>query len=153
MSTTDTFRVNTPTVTAESFEGEVVIINLRSGFYYSSVGTGAELWDALHAGATREAIVECAARDYVGAADSIRKSVDHFISQLLEEGLIVPGAGGGDAVDGQLKFGSEGANEFVEPELQKYEDMEQLLLLDPIHEVDEAGWPITRPADQTTKDD
>ena len=30
---------------------------------------------------------------------------------------------------------------FEAPILQKYTDMQDLLLLDPIHEVDEAGWP------------
>jgi hypothetical protein len=30
---------------------------------------------------------------------------------------------------------------FVEPALNKYTDMQELLLLDPVHEVSEAGWP------------
>ena len=35
-----------------------------------------------------------------------------------------------------------GAPAFVVPTLEKYTDMEALLLADPIHEVDEAaGWP------------
>jgi hypothetical protein len=35
--------------------------------------------------------------------------------------------------------------EFVTPCLQKYTDMEELLLIDPIHEIDEVGWPSARP--------
>jgi hypothetical protein len=31
--------------------------------------------------------------------------------------------------------------EFSRPILTKYTDMKELLLLDPIHEVDETGWP------------
>ena len=35
---------------------------------------------------------------------------------------------------------------YVAPTLQKYSDMQDLLLIDPVHEVDETGWP-NRPAD------
>jgi len=43
-----------------------------------------------------------------------------------------------DGTDGQS------VNAFEKPKLQKFTDMQDLLLLDPIHEVDEAGWPHTR---------
>jgi hypothetical protein len=33
------------------------------------------------------------------------------------------------------------AQPYQEPKLGKYTDMQELLLLDPVHEVDEAGWP------------
>ena len=35
---------------------------------------------------------------------------------------------------------------FVNPTLTKFTDMQDLLLLDPIHEVDEMGWPHPKPA-------
>ena len=36
---------------------------------------------------------------------------------------------------------------FQSPEIQKFTDMEDLLLIDPIHEVDEeAGWPNIKDA-------
>jgi len=36
--------------------------------------------------------------------------------------------------------------EFSAPRLDKYTDMQQLLLIDPIHEVsDEQGWPKVKP--------
>jgi hypothetical protein len=36
---------------------------------------------------------------------------------------------------------------WAEPVLDKYTDMQELLLLDPIHEVDDAGWPHTLTGD------
>jgi hypothetical protein len=33
---------------------------------------------------------------------------------------------------------------FDEPVLEKFEDMQDLILLDPVFEVDEAGWPSAR---------
>ncbi len=42
------FRVNTPTVTHETIDGEAVIINLDSGSYYSLVDVGATVWQFLY---------------------------------------------------------------------------------------------------------
>jgi hypothetical protein len=39
-----------------------------------------------------------------------------------------------------------GTAEFHAPVLQVYSDMQDLLLLDPIHEVDATGWPMPAPA-------
>jgi hypothetical protein len=36
----------------------------------------------------------------------------------------------------------EGQGEsYLQPSFEKYSDMQEMLLLDPIHEVSEAGWP------------
>jgi hypothetical protein len=37
---------------------------------------------------------------------------------------------------------------YAKPELQVYSDMKDLLLLDPIHDVSEEGWPIRPVADK-----
>jgi hypothetical protein len=39
------------------------------------------------------------------------------------------------------------AGEYRSPAIERFDDLEELLVLDPIHEVDEAGWPVT-PADK-----
>jgi len=36
---------------------------------------------------------------------------------------------------------------FSAPVLNAYTDMEELLLLDPIHDVDQAGWPMPKAPD------
>ncbi len=35
---------------------------------------------------------------------------------------------------------------FEAPVLESYSDMQDLLLLDPIHDVDDAGWPVANQA-------
>jgi hypothetical protein len=56
---------------------------------------------------------------------------------MADESGAVEGVAGadvpGDDVQGELPF--------VAPVLDKYTDMQELLLLDPIHEVDASGWP------------
>ena len=36
---------------------------------------------------------------------------------------------------------------YTEPSLSVFSDMQDLLLLDPIHDVSEAGWPMPKPAE------
>ena len=40
---------------------------------------------------------------------------------------------------------ADAARVFEAPRLEKYTDMQDLVLLDPVHEVDEQGWPQQRP--------
>jgi hypothetical protein len=69
-----------------------------------------------------------------------------LLGQLQQENLIVP-VDVAPAVDltelQQILPASNGHAKpsFNPPLLNKYSDMQELLLLDPIHDVDEAGWP------------
>src|SRR4051794_38301552 len=77
------------------------------------------------------------------AADAGR-AVEGFASQLVAEQLLVPVAGTEDqpATAWQPPGAAPGLPAaYGAPALNKYTDMQELLLLDPVHEVDEAGWP------------
>jgi hypothetical protein len=63
-----------------------------------------------------------------------------LLVQLQQENLIVP-VDGETAVDLQPSNNGHDKPSFTPPLLHKYSDMQELLLLDPIHDVDEAGWP------------
>jgi hypothetical protein len=131
------YRLNSPSVIHETIDDEVVIINLDKGHYYSLDGCGARIWKGLVGGASASAI----ASGLEGASAEIEAGVLALAAELESEGLIVPGEsdGGGAALDGP-------ALPFKAVTLQRYSDMEELLLLDPIHEVDQQGWPHPDPA-------
>ena len=131
------YRLSSPSVIHETMGDEVVVINLDSGRYYSLEGAGAALWEALVAGASREAIADAIAARYAGERAEIDRAVTAVADELEAEGLIVPAEASDVAPPAN---GGERAP-FLAPVLQKYTDMEALLLLDPIHEVDEQGWP------------
>ena len=146
MSSDHRFRVNTPHVVHQTIDGEVVVINLESGFYYSLDQVGADVWHGLEAEAPVAEIVAQLAGSYAASRAEIEAAVTRFLTELASEALIVastaPSATNG-ARHGTTD-GDRGQQPFAPPTLQKYADMQDLLLLDPIHEVEEGGWPSAK---------
>jgi len=151
MNTNGPLRINTPKIVHETIDGETVILNLDTGNYFSLVGVGAKIWGFIESGAPVHDIIERVKRDYESNGTDIDEAVNKFASELRQEGLTVP-----DKADTDASFhwpaekGAPGVNgekqSFTAPILNKYSDMQDLLLLDPIHDVDEeAGWPTNKP--------
>ena len=150
MSGAQRYRVNAPQVVHQTIDGEVVIINLEHGYYYSLTESGADAWAALAAGGS----LADAATDVAAAYDAERDAIDDALSALVveleREGLLIPDGARGEGVvastpaaDRSAEAGC-GRRPFTAPVLQKFSDMQELLLLDPIHEVDETGWPSVK---------
>lgn len=142
---TQVLGVNAPGVIGESIDGEVVVINLDSGIYYSIEKVGADLWGMLEDGCTLEEMTETVAGSYTGERSYISGAISDFVAELQTERLIVPQT---DSRHSPAPIPPAGAatdhREFEPPSLNKYEDMQDLLLLDPIHEVDNTGWPTPK---------
>ena len=145
--TSQRFRVNTPTVTHETIDGEAVIINLDSGNYYSLVEVGSFIWGLVDQGASASEVQSLVLKTYQGNATDVDRGVQELLVQLQQENLIVPVDEAG-ALDLTEVLPSNNGQEkpwFNPPSLHKYSDMQELLLLDPIHDVDDAGWPKPNP--------
>ncbi len=143
MENSQVFRVNSPQVVCETIDGEVVVVDLERGYYYSLLKTGADLWSCIERHLQRDDIIQEIGQKYDGTIAEITEAIDEFLDKLQHEGLIVadatitPGA-----INEQESVTSSEKPKFEKPILEKFTDMEDLLLLDPIHEVDvEAGWP------------
>lgn len=129
------YQLNSPPCIAELVDGEYVVINLDSGKYYNIVGLGAQVFQYLTLGASVTALLSAMSED-----SSFSLQLDQFISQAVDEGLLKAAL-------------IDETSELPKPVLDKalgietlainvYTDMQELLVLDPIHEVDEAqGWP------------
>lgn len=134
-------RRDLPHVMHETIDNEVVVVNLTTGAYYSFDGTGARIWSWIDGSRTAEALIHAAQASFGGDPDTIAAAVGAFVDQLRAEQLVA-GTPGPDASAPAPSAAPDGSPLFVAPALQKYTDMEDLLLADPIHEVDEAaGWP------------
>ncbi|TMC49915.1 MAG: PqqD family protein [Chloroflexi bacterium] len=138
-------RVNAPHVIHESFDGDVVVIKLATGVYYSLTDTAAEIWDLLEAGVTSDQLPAFLADRYEQSADAIAGVVSEFVGELCADELMIPD---GAIPSGKLPTSGAAAcarTAFRAPRLDRFTDMQHLITLDPIHDVDEEqGWPHTR---------
>jgi hypothetical protein len=113
----------------ETVDGEVIAIDFTTGSYYSLRDGAEAAWSALVADGSpsADAVAAAVAERYPdhGAVDQVTA----FLDQLVDEGLLERD---GDAAAN----GTASALTF-----EKFTDMEELILLDPVHDVSEAGWP------------
>ena len=105
-------------VISETIDSETIVVNALDGSYYSLLDGASDLWLAMQAG------------DEVDLESLENRAI---LLSLVEHGLAV-----GDVSDEWPAYDG--------PAVTKFSDMEQILTLDPIHEVDEHGWPTPRPS-------
>ena len=132
-------QVASANIVNETFEDETVIVDLDSGTYFSLTELASCIWSALP-GATRDDLVAQVAARYPGAGDEVGRGVAAFLDALEKEGLVRTDGSSGPAPNPL----PDTPEQFAAPWFEKFDDMQDLLLLDPIHDVDETGWP-TRP--------
>lgn len=138
----DSYCVNEPSVISEVIDGETIVLNFDSGHYYSFNGSASEIWQHVAAGRPVAAVVERVALHFAVDATAIHGAVAGFVDRLAEENLIRRADGGAVAAAPIAPAASDAPiGTFGTPTFEKFTDMEELLLLDPIHEVSDAGWP------------
>jgi hypothetical protein len=130
----------------ESIEGEVIIIDLDTGSYYSLRDEGAAIWAALEGGADQHEIVAELERRYEPAGEPIDTALRRFVEELANEGLIAAASASDGHAVATARAAENGDREvFRAPVLEKHTDMQELILLDPVHQVDTRGWPYEAP--------
>lgn len=140
-------RINQPFVASELIDGEAVIMNLNTGNYYSARSVGGQLWAWIEQGISQEELVSRLVAAYEGDVEDIARAVQSFISHLLEQELIVEAPVQASEVPPLLTAMAPASERprFTAPVLEIFADMRDLLLLDPIHDVTEVGWPTAKP--------
>jgi hypothetical protein len=135
--------ITNPQAIHETIDGETIIINLATGTYYSLLGAAPTIWNAVSEGTTAAGVAQRVERAYDAPSDEVTNAVEAFLRELEAEDLVALGDGseadaappaGNGAVAGQRM-------PFVAPKLEKYTDMQDIILLDPVHKVDSQGWP------------
>jgi hypothetical protein len=129
-------------VVHETVDGEVILIALQTGAYYSLEGAGADVWEGLVEGRHTDEIVADLESRYGADAGVVRSAVLDLVQRLAEERLVAPDPEAAPRSNGRPHAIADGsAPPFPQPVLHKFTDMQDFLLVDPIHDVTEAGWP------------
>jgi hypothetical protein len=132
----DTYRLNEPNVACEVLEGDLILLNFQSGFYYNVRGTGADVCQFLLAGGSAGAAVTEIVSHYGLSSEKVAQDVQTFVEQLVREGLLVTGESG--SVNPPMKCSAAG---YEVPQCEKFDDMADQLLLDKIDDkTQDAQW-------------
>ncbi len=131
--------VTSANIVNETFDDETVVVNLDAGTYFSLTRLASAVWVALP-GSTVDEIVDQLVDRYDAGREAIEPPVRAFVEALVDEGLVGPADGRTPARTPLPPV----PDTFEAPAFEKFDDMQDLLLLDPIHDVDPSGWP-TRP--------
>lgn len=119
----------------DTIDGETVLIDAQKGHLFLFTGLGPQIWQRLGRGVTLEALIdEVAARYGEGAAGPTRA----FLESLEGAEMLC-----GDAPSDQLPAADPSwPSAFVAPALEQYDQIADIISMDPIHEVDSSkGWP------------
>jgi hypothetical protein len=135
----ETYRVEGEHIVSEEIDGETLVINYDTGTYYSFIGPSSFAWKLIGDGSPISAVIDALGNAYAAEAGAIEKSMLDFLPQLKAAGLIAPG----DAVAATSSAVSAPAEKapFAPLEFKTFTDLQDLLVLDPIHDVDQTGWP------------
>lgn len=125
------FKLNPTAASFEDFGDEIVVIHNDSGVFYSIKGRAIAIWRAL-AGGVDEVAVEAQLRAISPEeADAVKQMLAELSSRDILVRVAEPAADLPDLAASPL-----GPARF-----ESFSDFDDLIRLDPIHDVDERGWP------------
>ncbi|MEY4373351.1 MAG: hypothetical protein RL219_2120 [Actinomycetota bacterium] len=128
---------------AEVLDGEAVIIDLATGRYHAAAGVAATVWAAASAGASFPSIMATIAARHSDVPADAEHAVRAFLAQTVAAGLAVQDDAAGSDVT--PSFPDDSVTPWSVPVLESHDDLADLLLLDPVHDVTESGWPHAAP--------
>lgn len=137
------FRTDTTEVSFERFEDETVAVHFETGNYYSLNRSADVVWDLIIKGLSLNEVLNTMQFFFSGYSNAFEKDIEEFVQILLKEKLIVYMEEGIAASDWTPSNGGP-LIPYEKPKIETFSDMKDLLLLDPIHDVDETGWPSPR---------
>jgi len=119
----------------DTIDGETVLIDSETGHLLLMTGVGPLLWQRLLGGgvAVEALAAETVARFGPEAGEACRA----FLRTLAEGQLVVPAAA--ESAEAAVL---DWPDSFAPPMLERYDDIADIMAMDPIHDVDpKSGWP------------
>lgn len=134
------YKINESKAISETIDGETIIINLETGFYYSVNKTATIIWNEIQKNIPVINISQHFVNHYEVDTGTAEKSVVDTISLFLKDDLILELD---SDVSGNIQEPQTGIvkQRFIMPRIERYDDMARALRSDPVHDVNEEGWP------------
>lgn len=133
------FAVRSTDIAHDAIDGESVIIDMAQGVYYRLEGAAALAWQALIDGTGTARIAADLSARFAADEAAVAAEVDRFVDDLQANGLIEPRA---DAAESSSPIAALAERApFAGLVVHRFTDLQELFWIDPVHQVDEAGWP------------
>lgn len=130
------FALNDEKMFADITDGVAIVINSETGIYYGMNALGTAVFENLLNGVSTENILK-ALKALPNVPQDIENTFNVFINKIQEKEFVIPA----DASDQEASFSEENYADGFEITVDEYDDAQELLLADPIHEVkEETGW-------------
>jgi Coenzyme PQQ synthesis protein D (PqqD) len=126
----DAFTPNRDDVAAKVIDGELIIIRLSDGTYYSMDNVGSCAWQLIEAGHPVPDLVRTLSAWYATPLERVESDVAGLVRELIAERLIVA-APAANLAQSAVAPPPAGSAPYETPRLNVYRDMGNLLALDP----------------------
>jgi hypothetical protein len=177
MSDDKVFYVRPDDIVHDTIEGETVVIDLRNGVYFRFDGAATHAWTVLLDRATEAELIDRLEAAFAGSRAAIAEQVHGFLIALYSDGIIRREDASAAASAGEVAGPDPGAPDaprdafaglsvdrfdhlramagaapaaklpFDGMTVNRFDDLDELLAIDPVHEVEDAGWPHRQDAD------
>lgn len=137
------FLLNSADIVYEEYPDETVIADLKHGVYFTLNRPAADMFSALIAAPSRQTAERWLAEIYNVDREKITGAVESLVTSLIDGKIVALSPAGESEENLPVPLALRAAaKSFGKPEMMKYSDVEDLLKLDPVHEVEhESGWP------------
>jgi hypothetical protein len=135
------YRANTPRFVDETVDGEALIMDMVTGSYYTCQDASTIAWHGLTGGLTASDVAAMLSSTYPIETADAERDVERFAAELVQEEMIVVRDGSAESVDAATIGNGTSPGEYQALRFEKYTDLADLILLDPVHDVSDAGWP------------
>lgn len=127
------FSLNTDVYDIEDFDDEIVLVNIQTGVYFTMAASAPLILRGFMKGLNLSKFLDDLS---ISSLDlDIKDSVQNFIQTLIQETIIVENSN--IEIHSSIDLNTIHSS----PIYKKFEDMGDLIKLDPIHEVSDLGWP------------
>ncbi len=141
-----TYILNEEKMFSDIADGVAIVINSETGIYYGMNGFGTAVFEQLLNGADTEAVL-AALMALPGAPADMETRFAAFLDKMLACGILIAG----ETADGDVNLSESVADaDAFELAVEEFDDAQEMLLADPIHEVKEdQGWQADKDALET----
>lgn len=143
------YALNEEKMFSDIADGIAIVINSETGIYYGMNGFGTNIFEYIIDGASTEKLADVLST-LPDVPEDIAQRLAQFVKDLEKFEIIIPGEE--REIDIVIEEDTAAQDEFI-MKVDEFNDAQELLLADPIHEVkEETGWQPDKSALETDED-